>query len=125
MIKALPRLLALILVGCAAVGTPANFLQTPSPAWEKWLNEIVDLDLNKVPLNELATRGSFPGMKIILTGVDGDSLITFQAEHVRRRDVLWTLAERYGLTMTATQTGDQTFVFITNRVLRPENAPLK
>ena len=95
-------LLALsILTAACAINPAAKFLPTTNPAWDTWLNTVVDIDRVNVPLSDL-TRQLFPDLNPDFIGIDGETLVSLQAEHVTRRQALSLLADKYGLAMTLT-----------------------
>jgi hypothetical protein len=113
-------ILALVSVSCAGNRPPAHFLQTDSAAWNERMNAMAGVDLTGVPLGALSTRAPFQGLDIRLVDLDSEYRVTLQAERVSRRQALWMLAEKYGLSMTAVSNT----VVITPRELRRPNVPL-
>jgi len=113
------------LTGCAGLTAPKTFLQTDAKASHDWLNEFVEIDLHNVPLADLPKRGAFQGLNLILGDVDGNAVVSLSAPRVTRRQALWKLADKYGLTMTVSrQEGYAVSILLSNRTARRENKPL-
>jgi hypothetical protein len=124
--RSLAVLATFILTGCAGLTAPKTFLHTDAKTTTDWLNEFVEIDLRNVPLADLPRRGAFQGLHLIFGDVDGNAVVSLEASHVTRRQALWLLAEKYGLTMAVTRKeGYPLAIVITNRESRPENKPLK
>lgn len=117
--------LALLVIACAGHRPPATFLQTESGPWNEWMNTVVSVDITNVPLAALSTRSPFQGMKMTLTDLDPEYAIALQVEHVPRRQALWMLARKYGLSMNVGRDvhSQPSFIQITPQQLRRENAP--
>ena len=114
----LPILLAAF--GCTSQRAPATFLHTESERWNDSMKERVDVDLTDVPLGSLGSRAPFREITFTLDDLDPDYRITLQAQRVTRRQALWMLADKYGLSMSAADGK----VIITPRQLRRENKPV-
>lgn len=114
----------LLFSACSATN---NFLPTDSRAWNDWLNASVEVDLQKIPLADLARRGPFKDKPLVFTGVDGEAIISLTApDRITRRQALRLLAEQYGLTIAFVQRdGQPAALQISNRELRRENKPLR
>lgn len=124
--RALAGIFILALTGCAGLSAPKTFLQTDTKASTVWLNEFIDVDLRNVPLADLPKRSAFHGLKLILGGVDGDAVVSLETSRVTRRQALWLLADKYGLTMAVARSEDSALtVVITNRDAQRANVPLK
>ncbi|MEI6084467.1 MAG: hypothetical protein WCS70_09220 [Verrucomicrobiota bacterium] len=124
--RPLAGLLLLALTGCAGLSAPKFFLQTDTKTSTVWLNEFIDVDLRNVPLADLPKRSAFSGLNLIFGGVDGESVVALEASHVTRRQALWLLAEKYGLTMTiARRENSALTVLVTNRDAQRDNKPLR
>ena len=111
---------------CASRHPPATFLHTDFKPWNDWMDGVVSVDITNLPLGALATRQAFQGMNMTLNDVDTEYRIALQADKVTRRQALWLLAGKYGLSMNVgTNAGLPSFIVITNRQLRRPNSPLK
>ncbi|MCG3147632.1 MAG: hypothetical protein PCFJNLEI_01072 [Verrucomicrobiae bacterium] len=114
-----------VLVGCAGLTAPKTFLQTTNPPSQAWLNSIVEIDLHNVPVADLPRREVFAGLMLVLDDVDGNAVVSLTAPRLTRRQALWKLADKYGLTMTLVETADHPVALrLTSRQARRENRPL-
>lgn len=90
------------------------------------MDTVVSVDFTNVPLRALSNRSPFQGVSMMLSELDPEYSIALQAEHVPRRQALWMLAGKYGLSMSiGTNAGLPSFIAITNRELPHPNTPLK
>ena len=101
---ALPMLLVTLAVSCAtSVRPPQHFLRSADNASTQWLNTVVDVNITDVRVTRLPLTDAFAGMKLAIARADApvESLrVTLHAHQVTRRQALWLLAQKYGLTMT-------------------------
>lgn len=121
-------ILPVVLFGfaCASQRPPATFLHTDFKPWNDWMNGVISVDITNLPLGALATRSAFQGMTMTLNDVDLEYRIALQADRVSRRQALWMLAGKYGLSMNVgTNAGLPSFIAITNRELRRPHSPLQ
>lgn len=119
-------ILVALALACAGNRPPANFLRTEFQPWNDWMKTMVSVDLTNVPLGALFTRTPLQGMQLTLTDVDPEYRIELLVEHASRRQALWMLAAKYGLSITVARdaAGQPAAVTIAPRELPPPNKPL-
>ena len=97
-------LLVSLAVSCAtSVRPPQHFLRSADNSSDQWLNTVVDVDITDVRVTRLPLTDAFAGLKLAIARADApvESLrVALHANQVTRRQALWLLAEKYGLTMT-------------------------
>jgi hypothetical protein len=107
----LPMILLSLLVSCATSTRPSqHFLRSADNSADQWLDAVVDVDLAEVRVAHLPLTDAFAGMKLAIARADApvESLrVALHANQVTRRQALWLLAEKYGLTMTVTRVKGQ------------------
>jgi hypothetical protein len=100
----LPALLGSLAVSCAtSVQPPQHFLRLSDNSSDQWLDTVVDVDITDLRVVHLPLTDAFAGMKLAIARADVpvESLrVALHANQVTRRQALWLLAEKYGLTMT-------------------------
>ena len=76
----------------------STFLRTADPTWNQWLDQKVDLEINRLPLWKLHELQAFSGIRYRLEGqTAGGVLITLNVENLSRRDILWKIHKDSGL----------------------------
>lgn len=100
----LPAILVSLAVSCAtSVQPPRSFLRSADNSSDQWLNTVVDVDIAEVRVVHLPLTEAFAGMKLAIARADTpvESLrVALHAKRVTRRQALWLLGKKYGLTMT-------------------------
>ncbi len=100
----LPALLVSLAVSCAtSVRPPQHFLRSSDNSSDQWLDTVVNVDITNLRVVNLPLTDAFAGMKLAIARADApvESLrVALHASQVTRRQALWLLAEKYGLTMT-------------------------
>ena len=91
-------------VSCATmIQPPPHFLRSADNSTDRWLDTVVDVDIAEVRIMHLPLTDAFAGMKLAIARADApvESLkVALHAHRVTRRQALWLLAEKYGLSMT-------------------------
>jgi hypothetical protein len=100
----LPVLLISLAVSCAtSMRPPQQFLRSADRSSAQWLDTVVDVDIADVRVVYLPLTDAFAGMKLVVARADApvESLrIALHAKRVTRRQALWLIAKKYGLTVT-------------------------
>jgi len=90
-------------ISCATTSRPPQtFLHADDSSWNQWLDTVVDADIAEVRIIYLPLTDAFSGMKLAIARADApvESLkVALHANGVTRRQALWLLAEKYGLSM--------------------------
>jgi hypothetical protein len=90
-----------VVLGCANTQPPHDFLRVESEAWRKWLDAIVDVHIEDKPLASIwHDTQPFERTNIVITQVDPTLRITLHADRLTRRQALWRIAQKYGLSIT-------------------------
>src|SRR5579859_604260 len=104
-------LFVLLAVSCATTFQPPQaFLHSTDSSWNQWLDTVVDIDVAEVRLIHLQLTDAFSGMKLAIARADApvESLkVALHANEITRRQALWLLAEKYGLSMNVEQVPGQ------------------
>jgi hypothetical protein len=99
--------LVMLAVSCATMVHPRqDFLSSTDESWNQWLDTAVDVDLAEVRIMHLPLTDAFSGLRIAITQADApvESLrVTLHASQITRRQALWLLSQKYGLTMLVQQ----------------------
>jgi hypothetical protein len=92
---------ALAIVGQAGAEVPPDFLRAETKVWTAWMETVVDVQLKDVRISELSTVAPFERMNMGFACKDGnpDFRVSLDVKHVTRREALWLLAAKYGLSM--------------------------
>jgi hypothetical protein len=97
-------LLVCLSVSCATlVCPPSDFLRATDNSTDRWLSTVVDVDIAEVRIIHLPLTDAFAGMKLAIARADAsvESLrVALHARQVTRRQALWLLAEKYGLSVS-------------------------
>jgi len=97
-------LLVSLAVSCATmIQPPPTFLRAANNSTDQWLDTVVDVDVAEVRIIHLPLTDAFAGMKIAIARADApvESLkVSLHARQITRRQALWLLAEKYGLTVS-------------------------
>jgi len=100
----LSAVLISLAVSCATAIRPRQtFLRLADSSWNQWLDTVVDVDMAEVRLVHLPLTDVFGGMKLAIARADApvESLkVSLHVHRITRRQALWLLAEKYGLSMT-------------------------
>jgi hypothetical protein len=93
--------LAVILVVCANAQSPPDFLRAETKVWTDWMETVVDVRLKEVPIVELPMSAPFEQMNMAFGGRNAppEFRVSLDLKRVTRREALWLLAQKYGLTM--------------------------
>lgn len=99
--------LVVLAVSCATmVHPPRGFLSSTDDAWNRWLDTAADVDLAEVRVIHLPLTDAFSGLRIAIARSDEPvemRKVTLHASQITRRQALWLLSQKYGVTMTAQQ----------------------
>jgi hypothetical protein len=102
-----PLFLVALAVSCATMIHPRpDFLSSTDESWNRWLDTAVDMDLAEVRIIHLPLTDAFSGLRIAITRADApvESLrVTLHASQITRRQALWLLSQKYGLSMIVQQ----------------------
>jgi len=89
-----------LLTGCQLMPQPRmKFLATDHAAWNRWLNETVDVSFKEIPLHLLGQVVPAFSSGNFMTDASGAIKVSFEQQAVSRRDVLRQIAVQYGLSM--------------------------
>ena len=98
-------------VSCATtMPAPREFLTSRDDSLNQWLDARVDVNLAELRVMHLPLTDAFGGMKLAITRADApvEALrITLHANGVPRRQALWLIAQKYGLTLAVEQVPGQ------------------
>jgi hypothetical protein len=98
-------------VSCATTFQPPQpFLHSTDASWNQWLDTVVNVDIADVRVVYLPLTDTFSGMKLAIAQSDEpvESLkVALHANEITRRQALWLLSEKYGLSMSVEQVPGQ------------------
>ena len=82
---------------------PPAFLRSTTASWNQWADKVVDVHLTDVRITHLPLTDAFAGLRMVIARADdriGSLPVTLHARQITRRQALWLVSNRYGLTMT-------------------------
>ena len=89
---------------------PPDFLRAETKVWTDWMETVVDVQLKDVPIFELSNVAPFERMNMGAGIKSGPEFrVSLDVKHVTRREALWLLAVKYGLSMKVGRVGDKPF----------------
>ncbi len=90
----------------------ADFLRAETKPWTEWMEKKVDVHLDGLPLSEALDRPPFEKTNFTVNLSKGEPKVTVDLKQVTRRDALWQIANKYGLTMSVGRSPDGRPAFI-------------